>query len=50
MRLLLSDPLAPREDWEGLLNGSELDISQGLLIRCVYLLRFICILAGNINE
>ena len=37
VRLLLSDPLAPKEEWENVLNGSDADISQGLLIRFVVL-------------
>lgn len=33
VRLLLSDPLAPKEGWEDVLKGSDADISQGLVIR-----------------
>lgn len=33
VRLLLADPLDPKEDWEDVLNSSDADISRGLLIR-----------------
>ncbi|KAJ5536110.1 hypothetical protein N7513_009296 [Penicillium frequentans] len=33
VRLLLADPLGPREDWEDTLEAYESDPSQGLLIR-----------------
>ena len=33
VRLLLSDPLAPKGDWEDLLDGLDADTSRGLLIR-----------------
>lgn len=33
VRLLLSDPLSSREDWEDMLEGYEADTSRGLLIR-----------------
>lgn len=33
VRLLLSDPLAPKGDWEELLDGYDADTSRGLLIR-----------------
>lgn len=33
VRLLLADPLSPRESWEDTLEGYESDPSQGLLIR-----------------
>jgi hypothetical protein len=33
VRLLLADPLGPREDWENVLEGYESDPTRGLLIR-----------------
>ncbi|KAJ5182524.1 hypothetical protein N7492_000140 [Penicillium capsulatum] len=33
VRLLLADPLSPRENWEDLLEGLDPDSSRGLLIR-----------------
>ncbi|OJJ48409.1 hypothetical protein ASPZODRAFT_93002 [Penicilliopsis zonata CBS 506.65] len=33
VRLLLADPLNPREDWEDILDGHDEDFSRGLLIR-----------------
>ncbi|KAJ5947927.1 hypothetical protein N7466_000942 [Penicillium verhagenii] len=33
VRLLLADPLGPREDWEDILETYDSDASQGLLIR-----------------
>ncbi|KAJ5908600.1 hypothetical protein N7495_001282, partial [Penicillium taxi] len=33
VRLLLADPLGPREDWEDFLEGYDSDPSRGLLIR-----------------
>lgn len=37
VRLLLSDPLAPREEREDILDGYDADISRGLLIRYGFL-------------
>lgn len=39
VRLLLADPLRPREDWEDLLEGFDSDPSRGLLIRYGWLTR-----------
>lgn len=33
VRLLLADPLNPREDWEDILDSYDADTSRGLLIR-----------------
>ncbi|CAI7574705.1 unnamed protein product [Penicillium pancosmium] len=33
VRLLLADPLGPREDWENVLEGYESDPTRGLLVR-----------------
>ena len=35
VRLLLADPLGPREGWEDILEGYDSDPSRGLLIRYV---------------
>lgn len=35
MRLLLSDPLGPKEEWERMLDDTESQGGQGLLIRFV---------------
>lgn len=35
VRLLLADPLGPRESWEDILEGYGSDPSRGLLIRYV---------------
>jgi hypothetical protein len=33
VRLLLADPLSPRETWEDILDSYDADSSRGLLIR-----------------
>lgn len=33
VRLLLADPLTPRENWEDILDSYDADTSRGLLIR-----------------
>jgi hypothetical protein len=33
VRLLLADPLTPRENWEDILDSYDTDSSRGLLIR-----------------
>lgn len=33
IRLLLADPLNPKEDWEDILDSYDEDTSRGLLIR-----------------
>ena len=33
VRLLLADPLSPRENWEDILDSYDADSSRGLLIR-----------------
>jgi hypothetical protein len=33
VRLLLADPLSPREPWEDVLDSEDADMSRGLLIR-----------------
>lgn len=35
VRLLLADPLKPREEWEDILDSFDAESSRGLLIRCV---------------
>lgn len=40
VRLLLADPLVPREGWEEILESYDSDPARGLLIRYVRLIRW----------